>query len=82
MSITNGGQRTASELVRLEISELKDYANELETAMAQEVYTREMLGWFLFESLERFRALRTAGALWSLRIDSLDWLVVDFDWMG
>lgn len=39
MSITNGGQRTASELVRLEISELKDYEDELVAEVDQEVTT-------------------------------------------
>eukprot|EP00752_Nemacystus_decipiens_P006633 g5963.t1 len=37
MSITNGGQRTASELVRLEISELKDYGDELAAELGQEI---------------------------------------------
>eukprot|EP00903_Cladosiphon_okamuranus_P009465 g9021.t2 len=36
VSITNGGQRTASELVRVEISELKDYADELAAEVDQE----------------------------------------------
>ncbi|CAM9851988.1 unnamed protein product, partial [Ectocarpus sp. 4 AP-2014] len=36
ISITNGGQRTASELVRVEISELKAYTDELTADMAQE----------------------------------------------
>lgn len=39
MSITNGGERTASELVRVEISELKDYADELTAEVGQEVRT-------------------------------------------
>lgn len=38
VSITNGGQRTASELVRLEISELKNYADELTAEVDQEVH--------------------------------------------
>lgn len=37
MSVTNGGEHTASELVRLEISELKDYADELTAEVGQEV---------------------------------------------
>lgn len=37
MSITNGGERTASELVRVEISELKNYADELTAEVGQEV---------------------------------------------
>ncbi|CAM9398169.1 unnamed protein product [Pylaiella littoralis] len=36
VSITNGGERTASELVRLEISELKDYADELMAEVGRE----------------------------------------------
>lgn len=37
VTVTNGGQRTASELVRVEIQELKDYSDELATGLRQEV---------------------------------------------
>lgn len=47
-TVVNGGQRTASELVRVEISELEAYEDELSVEIKQEVR------WFV-RSLRRCR---------------------------
>ena len=63
--ITNGGQRTASELVRLEISEVEAYVDELTAMIRQEVC--------LPLPVSRFPRFRTRHPTFSSRAPRAEW---------